>query len=623
MLKIYQLIVLRIVGMSNNITLYDAIKKVIKQFGHNILTEKKIINILSDYGAFKTLQATKTILKNMVENGFCQKVCDLGKKKRFFLFSGSNSSLYKPDGNEWNLKLSSLATNIAQQGGFEKNIVTYVIDCITYGLGWIEEVPSLPQTLTNNYQKHPDATNNVASKARHQVTTDTKHSLTTGITYQPIKDTQFVVVNIKPYNAEVFIDGIQQYVVNGIMVTELSVGKHEYEIRASSYKSQSGSFCLASKDKTILTIQLEPEEKKIELSIITNDKDAEIWINGSVCGQGIWNGLIDAGEVQIECSKPKYYSYTETRVLGTQQKVKIQIPPLAPICGNLKINVQPYGSEIFINGESKGTTPLLVTGITIGIRALHITTPEGVDYYTNVEVREGQVTNVNHIIPSLFLDDYSDVKIGDYFYEDGSVSHMIAKGKEIVGIVFSLETSEEEKKHGWTHGQIIAIDDAKQGITTLSSWGIPTDEIMQFAVKYPNKNNQSDNGYEISHQNSVINNEDFAPFYIASKYNVPLPFRLTSGWYLPSIKQWKTLYENTHPYWDKLWRYLKLINQNGVKDFATSSIMNKEFAWIFTMGFAEEYKENSYSAKDIKIYLGNNIRARWRDDIHVRCVAAF
>lgn len=67
MLKIYQFIVLRIVGMSNNTTLYDAIKKVIKQFGHNILTEKKIINILSDYGAFKTLQATKTILKNMVE----------------------------------------------------------------------------------------------------------------------------------------------------------------------------------------------------------------------------------------------------------------------------------------------------------------------------------------------------------------------------------------------------------------------------------------------------------------------------------------------------------------------------------------------------------------------------
>ena len=112
----------------------------------------------------------------------------------------------------------------------------------------------------------------------------------------------------KPTSGEVFIDGIQQYVANGIMVTELSVGKHEYEIRASSYKSQSGSFCLASKDKTILTIQLEPEEKKIELSIITTDKDAEIWINGSVCGQGIWNGLIDAGEVQIECSKPKYYS---------------------------------------------------------------------------------------------------------------------------------------------------------------------------------------------------------------------------------------------------------------------------------------------------------------------------
>ena len=605
-------------------TLYNAIKKAVNQFGFNVLTEIKIINILSDFSAFSTLPAAKTIFKNMVENGYCHKICNLGRKKTRLLFSNAESSIQKPEGDEWKIKLATLATSIAQQGGFEKHIVTYVLDSIIYGLEWTEEAPSLPQAYTNNNSKrHDTTTTNGSSQMRYLVTTGTNTNPSNGISYQQIEDTQFVVISIKPYNAEVFIDGIQQYVANGVMATELPVGEHDYEIKAESYKSKKGSFNLSHNDKTTLTIQLELEEQKIALSIVAKDKDAEIWVNGMVCGQGMWNGLIDAGKVVIECIKPKFYSYTETKMLGAQQKEHINIPALQPICGNIKINVQPYGSEIFINGESKGTTPLMVTDIPIGDRSIRITSPEGVEYYANVEVKEGQVTNVNYIIPSLFLEDYSEVRIGDYFYEDGSISHEIAKGKEIVGMVFSLETSEEEKKQGWIHGQIIALHDASLCVTNNQSWGIPTNEIMQFAVQSPKRNKKNDNGYEISHRDCVVNNEDFSPFYVASKYYAPLPFGITSGWYLPSVSQWWKLYENMHPKWETLWRYLNLTGSGGLKHFATSSIMDKEYAWMFTMGYAEEYKEKSYSAKNIKSYLKNDVRDLLHQNIYVRCVAAF
>lgn len=310
-------------------TLYNAIKKAINQFGYDILTDRKIVNILSDFGAFSTLPATKTIFKNMVDNGLCEKICGLGRKKTGFLFSIVKSSIQKPVGNEWKIKLATLATSIAQQGGFEKHIVDYVLDCIIYGLEWTEEIPSLPHSYTNNKSKQHDTTTIYASSTmRHQVTTGTNTNPSNGISYQQIENTQFVVMNIKPYNAEVFIDGIQQYVANGIMATELPVGKHDYEIKAESYNSKKGSFNLTHKDKTTLTIQLELEEQKIALSIVAKDKDAEIWVNGVVCGQGTWNGLIDAGKVVVKCIKPKFYSYTETRMLGAQQKEQIIIPPL-------------------------------------------------------------------------------------------------------------------------------------------------------------------------------------------------------------------------------------------------------------------------------------------------------
>ena len=73
---------------NNNMgTLHNAIRRAVNQFGFKVLTEIRIINVLSDFAAFSTLPATKTILKYMVENGHCQKICDLGRKKNYFLIT--------------------------------------------------------------------------------------------------------------------------------------------------------------------------------------------------------------------------------------------------------------------------------------------------------------------------------------------------------------------------------------------------------------------------------------------------------------------------------------------------------------------------------------------------------
>ncbi len=94
-------------------TLYDAIKKAIQLFGHEILTERKIVNILSDYGAFATLSTTKTVLKNMVEGGYCQKICDLGKKRSLFLWTSSHS-LHRPKGVGCSKSIKKICTKLAR-----------------------------------------------------------------------------------------------------------------------------------------------------------------------------------------------------------------------------------------------------------------------------------------------------------------------------------------------------------------------------------------------------------------------------------------------------------------------------------------------------------------------------
>ena len=70
----------------------------------------------------------------------------------------------------------------------------------------------------------------------------------------------------------------------------------------------------------------------------------------------------------------------------------------------------------------------------------------------------------NHLSsPNNRSDDYKQAevaRIGDYYYEDGTLSSELLTDKKCVGIVYSLETSDFEKEQGFPHGHIIAMEDA-------------------------------------------------------------------------------------------------------------------------------------------------------------------
>lgn len=584
--------------------LHIAIRKAVSRFGKEVVLNDKFVNILLDFDAFKLLPATKSILKEVIAEGYCLKVCAFGKKKRsFFSFSSSNT-FEKPEDDSWKVKMSSFEESLHKQKGFQRDYINYVFDSIVYGLEWIDSEPTIPNISSNNNATQNNTQNTVKpvpTPKKQSNTSGTNTNKTNSITYNNIVDSQFVVMKVYPLNAEVFIDGQQQYVSNGVMAVELPVGQHNYEVKAESHETKTGVFDINSNDKTELNIKLELEAQKVHLHVKATDFDAEIVINGTSFGNGEWNGLVDTGTYEIEAKRPRFYSYKETITLNNQKDATVKLPSLKPICGNLKINIQPYGSEIYVNGEMKGNTPLLVSGIQIGERSLRVVSSEGVEYTTVVDVRENQVTDVNHIIPSLFFDDYSKVMIGDYFYEDGTLSHDLAKGKKVVGMVFSLETSDEEKLHGWTHGQIVALEDAKVIDRKITSWGVPNSTILKYALSNPGGLlKDKDKGYEVCHLESVVNNTEFTPFLMAAQYPVKLPNNLTSGWYLPSIPQWKVLRNNLHHNWEKYWRYLKITGRTGCTTYATSSIKDNKIAWAYTMGLADEYLSQAYVKREIQ-----------------------
>lgn len=187
--------------------LHIALKEAIDQFGMEILTDVKLVNILLDYGAFADTPASKVILKEMIVGGYCRKICNLGKKKSFIFFSSNNTRVQKPDGEEWKNKLLSYSYTFSSDNGFERSLVNYVFDCVLFGLSWSEVVPKLKCTQLSsacNIEELPQ----IMSSGKN----DNKKN---SVSYDKIEDTQFLVMKVSPKNAYVYIDGKQQFVSDG------------------------------------------------------------------------------------------------------------------------------------------------------------------------------------------------------------------------------------------------------------------------------------------------------------------------------------------------------------------------------------------------------------------------
>ena len=143
-----------------------------------------------------------------------------------------------------------------------------------------------------------------------------------------------------------------------------------------------------------------------------------------------------------------------------------------------------------------------------------------------------------------FLSDYKELKIGDYLYEDGTFSHLLSAEKKPVGVLFTRETTAEERSHGWTHGEIIAMEDCGKG--NYYQWYY-SDELV---LPYPFKVNEGDNaklnvndkqGYLYTYSETT-QSDGFQAFAAARRYKPQLSFG--GKWYLPSLGQWLEIVEN-------------------------------------------------------------------------------
>lgn len=185
-------------------------------------------------------------------------------------------------------------------------------------------------------------------------------------------------VNLKPNFGFLEVDGNNGATGGEIYVDDLKIGivpysdtstrwkcgNYQITIRNGDlYKPYNSTFVINQGETTKISPKLESDFAQTTISV---DGNAEILIDGQFKGYGSWTGPLKTGEYTIICRKANHRESSRMITIKPNESETFTIPAPKPITGNIYISSRPSGATIYIDGETKGTTPSLLQEALIG-----------------------------------------------------------------------------------------------------------------------------------------------------------------------------------------------------------------------------------------------------------------
>ncbi len=214
-------------------------------------------------------------------------------------------------------------------------------------------------------------------------------------TVNPIVDEDlggnYLVMNIEPENAQVYINDKPMLVENGEVSRLLPYGKYTYRVEAPSFMNEAGAFEIG-KERVELNIRL--VSAKATLTVNCPDTEADIYINDQKKARGNWTGQLVEGMYAIEARKPGHRNVKQVLNLAKQEQKTLTLNAPEPIYGKLNLDSSPSNCEVYLDGKQIGKSPNVFNNILIGSHTLELR-KNGYDSQSKaVSIEEGKITDM-------------------------------------------------------------------------------------------------------------------------------------------------------------------------------------------------------------------------------------
>ena len=118
---------------------------------------------------------------------------------------------------------------------------------------------------------------------------------------------------------------------------------------------------------------------------------SDVYIDGVKVGVTTLDISVDVGEHTVEVKKEGYKTWKKTIQIRRGKETDI-IANLEKALGFIEVETNPEGAEVFVDGESRGFTPVKIDGLTIGKHKILIKKSGYKSIEREVEVKEEGVS---------------------------------------------------------------------------------------------------------------------------------------------------------------------------------------------------------------------------------------
>lgn len=196
-----------------------------------------------------------------------------------------------------------------------------------------------------------------------------------------------VVFNIKPSNAMLLIDGQIADGSGGAYTLSLPYGTHYYTVKLKNFSINNQSVQI---DKNAKNINVDLTEYFAKVEVTCKTEDADILINNEQKGVGKWGGMMIPGKYTIEAQKDGCHSQSRQIELKDNDMLSVDFPALKTITGSLRVDYEPAGADVLLNGKKVGVTPLEIKELPVGDYHLEIWKEYYVKEFATVKIAEDQ-----------------------------------------------------------------------------------------------------------------------------------------------------------------------------------------------------------------------------------------
>ena len=232
--------------------------------------------------------------------------------------------------------------------------------------------------------------------AEYDVTATEGEGLAMAVPLPEIPPFGHVRIVTNPPGAVVTVDG-EELGKTPLTSGNMAAGEHQFVVALEGFKPIAHTVAIRRQRTTELNFNLQKDLRRIR--IVSEPEGARLFLNGEPVGSTPTElAAVQTGEHEVRLTLPGHAMVQETLTVKPDDEVQSFAFRLRALAGNLRIETDPPGASVSLDGQDRGKTPVAVTGLAIGQHQVTLNMEGYLPVNKTVEVMDQQTTAVRETL---------------------------------------------------------------------------------------------------------------------------------------------------------------------------------------------------------------------------------